>query len=56
MEGLSTRFQELWKDVPAFLEMACAEYAAISADDEEDGSEEEHSDDGAAGPSGWLSD
>ncbi|KAJ7906822.1 hypothetical protein B0H13DRAFT_1880221 [Mycena leptocephala] len=56
MEGLSTRFQEMWKDVLAFLEMVRAEYAAISADDDEDGSEEEHSDDGPAGPSGWLSD
>jgi hypothetical protein len=55
MEGLSTRFQELWKDVPAFLEMARAEYAAISADDDEDEVEGEDSDNGAV-PSGWLSD
>jgi hypothetical protein len=56
MEGLSKRFQELWKDVPTFLEMARAEYAAISADDDEDEAEEEDSGNGAAAPGRWLSD
>ncbi|KAJ6525006.1 hypothetical protein B0H19DRAFT_1340096, partial [Mycena capillaripes] len=55
MSGLSQRFQEQWKDVPAFLDVARTSYASIMSDEdpEEEGSDNDDKDKDE-GTAGWL--
>ncbi|KAJ7836845.1 hypothetical protein B0H13DRAFT_1651891 [Mycena leptocephala] len=51
MEGLSASFGQQWADVEGFLELARAEYASMTPDDDEEDAEADEE-----GPdSGWLS-
>jgi hypothetical protein len=68
MEGLRTKFQTQWKDVPTLLAGARKAYSAMlpnggevegdneSEDEEGDGKEEREAEDAGAGRSSWLSD
>jgi hypothetical protein len=53
MDGLSTRFQTLWKDVPAFLEQA---NTLFSSPDDDDANEQEDDENDEGGAVDMLSD